>query len=176
MHQLIITRRPKWLWLMIIKIKKGKKRRRLWLMIRKFFFKKIMIRKLRRIKFWRGSVNINSFPLYFLRRIVIFFKKKKKNNRYHAEENNKKQHVSDWPFANCKEKTMRCGARCSPCIIEAKVKVDVTRIHIFCIIFCVLFYILPIIIYYRQKCKTDPLTFTFFHFSLLTFSFVNSVL
>ena len=28
----------------------------------------------------------------------------------------------------------------------------------------------------RQKCKTDPLTFTFFHFSHLTFSFVNSVL
>ena len=28
----------------------------------------------------------------------------------------------------------------------------------------------------RQKCKTDPLTFTFFHFSPLTFSFVNLVL
>ena len=78
MHQLIITRRPKWLWLMIIKIKKGKKRRRLWLMIRKFFFKKIMIRKLRRIKFWRGGVNINSFPLYFLKNRYLFHKKKKR--------------------------------------------------------------------------------------------------
>ena len=29
---------------------------------------------------------------------------------------------------------------------------------------------------YRQKCKTDPLTFIVFHFNPLTFSFVNSVL
>ena len=28
----------------------------------------------------------------------------------------------------------------------------------------------------RQKCKTDPRTFTVFHFSPLTFNFVNSVL
>ena len=28
----------------------------------------------------------------------------------------------------------------------------------------------------KQKCKTDPLTFIVFHFSSLTFSFVNSVL
>ena len=28
----------------------------------------------------------------------------------------------------------------------------------------------------RKKCKIDPLTFIVFHFSLLTFSFVNSVL
>ena len=31
--------------------------------------------------------------------------------------------------------------------------------------------------YNRKKCKTDPLIFTFFfHFSPLTFSFINSVL
>ena len=29
---------------------------------------------------------------------------------------------------------------------------------------------------YRQKCKTDPLTFIVFHFNPLTFSFVNSVI
>ena len=34
----------------------------------------------------------------------------------------------------------------------------------------------PIIKNKRQKCKTDPLTFTLFHFSSLIFSFVNSVL
>ena len=33
-----------------------------------------------------------------------------------------------------------------------------------------------ILILIRQKYKTHPLTFTFFHFSLLIFSFVNSIL
>ena len=32
------------------------------------------------------------------------------------------------------------------------------------------------VFFFWQKCKTDSLTFTFFHFSPLTFNFVNSVL
>ena len=31
------------------------------------------------------------------------------------------------------------------------------------------------ILFFRQKCKTDPLTFTFFHFNPLTFNFVHLV-
>ena len=37
------------------------------------------------------------------------------------------------------------------------------------------FYLNILSLFFWQKCKIDPLTFTFFHFNLLTFSFVNSV-